>query len=123
MKREELVKRTLCKEELAHIEEFCLTSSRIERMEILSAMKREFKSIQKDVADATKRKWICGHVAGQLKKLIDTYKQEFRQFSETQKVMPAITKELMINFRVVRNVIENSLSDVSGCRDDITVVS
>lgn len=119
MERSELIKRTVTSEERDYINDFCLNSSRLERIEVIHTLKQRFKSIKKDVEEAIRIKRICTHVADDLLRILDTYKQEFKKFNETQKTKPSITKELMLNFLALRAIVDTTLNDGLDCRDEI----
>lgn len=123
MTRDELIAKTVPKEELRHIEEFCLASSRMERMEIIATLKREYKAIKNEVDEAFKKRIICGHLHDNTTELIKRFRGEFKKYNETEKVAPEVTKLLMINFRVLRRIVEDSLEQGFHCRDEVAATS
>jgi len=119
--RQDLIKKVIGREQLEYIDAFCMQSSRMERIEILAAMRKELSGLVKEVNEAGKSHKICAHLKGQMNELIKEYRDSMKSFTETQKTMPCNTKEIMINYRLVKALIENTLSEGNVCDEGAVV--
>lgn len=116
-KHQLILDKIISAEEMAHIEAFCLTSSRSERMEVLSSIRKQVKHLLKEVLAAQLSNKVCFHVGEEMLKAIEIYKDHIKEFTESEKTTAENTKNSMTGFRVLKNVLDNTLNAGNTCEE------
>lgn len=121
--RDELIGAHITKEEQDMIKDFCYNSSRMERAEALAVLRTRIKSLKDDIDKAARRAHVCLHAAEGLDILLYRFKTSLAKMKVAQQTKPEQTRWLILNFRVIATIIENTLESGNACRDHAKAVS
>lgn len=109
-KRDNVINYMVSQEEIEYVDSFCASSTRSDRMYALASIRREIKSIEKTVIEYRNNGRIRAECADNIQSVLDSHRQTLRGLSPSQQTLPEVTRQLMLNYRLIKNLSEEILT-------------